>query len=255
MVTVRSLGLAGLRAGLDLFYPPHCAACERPFLENERAFLCTECEGKTERIDQSHVCRCGIPLPEGLDLCPACANSEVVLEQIRSFGWYEEREDPTHTLSTLIKIFKYGGERALVPLLASYLDAAGRELRLYIEAITFVPMRPRDQRKRGFNQAELLARELGKLWNVPVVRALEKIKKTELQARLPREQRLTNLAGAFRLAKFIPCGSILIIDDVCTTGATLTECGRTLRENGVERVYALTVARAAPGNPERSENT
>jgi ComF family protein len=245
---------AGAYAVLDLFYPPHCAVCERPFFEGERAFVCTDCESKIERIDQNHTCRCGLPLPDVLDLCPACAQSEPVLEQIRSFGWYEEREDPTHVLSTLIKIFKYGGERALALLLASYLDQAGHPLRPLIEQITFVPMTPHDERRRGFNQAELLARELGKLWGVPVVRTLEKIKDTKPQASLPHDARRENIRGAFRLAKFTPCATILIVDDVCTTSATLSECARVLIEGGVEKVYGLTVARVAQKNIERVED-
>ncbi len=236
-------------AVLDLFYPPHCAVCAAPFQEGERAFLCSDCESKIERIDQSHVCHCGLPLPEVLDLCPWCATeSERVFEQIRSFGWYEEREDPDHVLSALIKIFKYSGERALAPLLAKYLDEAGRLLRPQIEQITFVPMRPKAERERGFNQAELLAHELGKLWGIPVVRALEKIKETKPQASLSHDARRQNVQGAFRLAKFIPCASILIVDDVYTTGATLNECARTLKESGITQLYGLTVARATRKN-------
>ncbi len=232
-------------AVLDLFYPPHCAACAAPFPEGERAFLCTACESKIERIDQSRVCRCGVPLLEGLDLCPSCAQSAPILEEIRAFGWYEEREDPDHVLSTLIKIFKYGGERALAPLLATYLDGAGQTLRPLVEQITFVPMTPKDERRRGFNHAELLARELGKLWGIPVVRTVEKTRQTHPQASLPHEARRENIRGAFRLAKSVPCASILIVDDVCTTGATLTECGQILKESGIARVYGLTVARAS----------
>ena len=241
-------------AVLDLFYPPHCAVCDHPFGDGQRAFLCDECDAKIERIEQSHVCRCGIPLPDVLDLCPTCAQSERVLEQIRSFGWYEEREDPHHVLSMLIKIFKYGGERALAPLLARYLAEAGEPLRPLTEQITFVPMYYKKERERGFNQAELLARELGRLWGTPVVRALEKVKDTEPQASLPHEARRENIRGAFRLAKFTPCASILIVDDVCTTGATLSECARVLIESGVERVYGLTIARVAQTNIERAED-
>jgi len=243
-------------AVLDLLYPPHCAVCSTPFGEGERAFLCAGCESKIERIDQSHVCRCGRPLPEALDLCPWCAaESERVFEQIRSFGWYEERKDPDHVLSALIKIFKYGGERALAPLLAQYLDEAGRSLRPRIELITFVPMRPKDERERGFNQAELLARELGKLWGIPVVRALEKIKDTKSQASLrSHDERRENIRGAFGLAKFISCASILIVDDVYTTGSTLNECAQVLQESGLERVYGLTVARRVQKNIECAED-
>lgn len=250
---MRVLGRA-VYAVLDLFYPPHCAVCASPFEDSERIFLCHECDAKIERIDQSHVCHCGVPLPEVIDLCPSCAQDERVLEQVYSFGWYEEREDPHHVLSTLIKIFKYGGERALAPLLASYLAEAGEPLRPRVEQITFVPIYHEDERQRGFNQAELLARELGKLWDIPVVRALKKIKKTKPQASLSHEARRENIRGAFRLAKFTPCASILIVDDVYTTGATLSECAQVLMESGIATVYGLTVARAAQKNIVRAED-
>lgn len=232
-------------AALDLLYPPHCAVCERPFGENERAFLCGECEVQIERVAQSHLCRCGLPLPEGLDLCYECAACPRAFDLVRSFGWYEEQK----VLSTLIKIFKYGGERALAPLLANYLSQTGAALRSAVEQITFVPMRPKDERQRGFNQAELFARELGKLWDLPTVRALEKIKETKPQASLKGAERLTNLHGAFGLANSPQCATILIVDDVYTSGATMEECSRVLkRAGGYEFVYGLTLARVPQSN-------
>ncbi|MCS6903677.1 MAG: hypothetical protein NZO41_05325, partial [Candidatus Bipolaricaulota bacterium] len=177
------------------------------------------------------------------------ARSERAFEHIRSCGWYEARYE-AHVLCALIKIFKSGGARAPAPLLTSYLDHAGQSLRPLVEQITFVPMHYKKERERSFNQAELLARGLGRLWGISVVRALQKVKETKPQASLPYEARRENVRGAFGLAKFPPCASILIVDDVCTSTATLTECTRVLKEGGIHRVYGLTVARAAPKNIE-----
>lgn len=213
--------------------------------------MCSDCEARIERIDRTDLCRCGLPLAEGLDLCYNCAARPRAFDLVRSFGWYEETDDTDRVLSSLIKTFKYGGESALAPLLAQYLAQAGASLRASIAsidsigAITFVPMRPKDERRRGFNQAELLGRELGRLWNIPTVRALEKIKETEPQASLKGAKRLANLHGAFGLANSSLCATILIVDDVYTTGATLEECSRVLKAGGYERVYGLTLARVS----------
>jgi len=86
------------------------------------------------------------------------------------------------------------------------------------------------------------------------VRALEKIKDTKQQVGLSRKERRENVQGAFRLAKFTPCASILIVDDVYTTGATLNECAQALQESGLDRVYGLTVARRTQKNIECAED-
>jgi ComF family protein len=157
----------------------------------------------------------------------------------RSFGPYEGR------LARLIQLLKYHGERALArdlaPLLIAVLDE--HDLTNEIEGITFVPMSPRRRRARGFNQAKLLARHLGRRLGVPVFPALSKTRETPPQEALSRPERLRSLVGAFAPQGPARCESVLLVDDVYTTGATVTECSRALRAAGYERVCVVTLAR------------
>jgi competence protein ComFC len=116
--------------------------------------------------------------------------------------------------------------------------------------ITFVPLNPWRRRWRGFNQSELLAVKLTKLWNLKCVKLLKRVKNTKKQVGLKRVQRLKNLKEAFKVeretAKQLTAkqkSKIIIIDDVMTTGATLEECAKVLKDAGFRRVYGLVVAR------------
>jgi ComF family protein len=110
-----------------------------------------------------------------------------------------------------------------------------------------VPLHPRRQRERGFNQAEDLARGLG----LPLLRALRRVRATQPQVDLPAEQRQTNVKGAFELRRWPFPGNrrpvIVLVDDVVTTGATLDACARQLKKAGAAEIRALTAARVAIG--------
>ncbi|MGQ9477045.1 MAG: double zinc ribbon domain-containing protein [Candidatus Bipolaricaulia bacterium] len=226
------------RGALKLLYPPHCYLCNCPL---EDGFLCPSCYAQLPRPaqDEPGCARCGAPLADpALDLCPECAARPWFFTEARSFGYYEAG------LAELIKGLKFGGERALARELARYLFEAGGELFGRAEALTFVPMTQEKLRRRGFNQAELLARELSGLTGLPAVSALVKVHETEEQAALGGQERWKNVQGAFAPKGEALCARIILVDDVYTTGATAEECSRALREGGYEEVYVLTVARA-----------
>ena len=235
--------LLGELAGgvVRLLYPPHCYLCGLPL---EEGYLCPSCHGELPRLAPPWCARCGGPLedPEG-DLCLGCANRPWFFDRARSFGLYQGG------LAELVQGLKYRGERALARELARYLLEAGEDLLQLSEALTFVPLTPAKRRERGFNQAELLARELGRLTGLPTVSTLEKVRETVDQTGLGPKERWTNVRGAF--APLGPARSerILLVDDVYTTGATAEECSRALRESGYGEIYVLTVARAQPRGP------
>jgi ComF family protein len=144
--------------------------------------------------------------------------------------------------------FKFRGRRALAAPLGDLLvEAMGGRLPAGVPALLVpVPLHPRRERERGFNQASLLARRVGRAWRVPVrddvlVRAVATPSQTELDAAARR----ANVREAFRLrrADLIAGRHVLLVDDILTTGATLSECARCLREGGAATVGALTVAR------------
>jgi ComF family protein len=241
-VTERSAVLLGefARGALKLLYPPHCYLCGKPL---EQGLLCSACYAALPRPkpDERGCARCSAPLadPEA-DLGPDCATRPWFFAEAGSFGYYEAG------LAELVKGLMFGGERALARELGRYLLEAGAELLPQVQALTFVPMTKRKQRERGFNQAELLARQLGRLTGLPVISALTKVRETEEQTALGPEERRANVRGAFAPCAQTRAEALLLVDDVYTTGATVEECSRALREGGYAEVYVLTVARARP---------
>ena len=114
------------------------------------------------------------------------------------------------------------------------------------DLVVAVPLHPARLRHRGFDQAELLARILALRISLPLCPALKRIRYTTTQTAFDRAERIANLRGAFHLRKKISVRGlrVLLVDDILTTGSTLSECARVLREAGAQSIYALTAARA-----------
>ncbi len=156
-----------------------------------------------------------------------------------------------HTLRDVLHALKYDGRRSIAPRLAALMAAEGRDVLTGANLVVPVPLHPRRQRERGFNQAEELARHLG----VPMRRALRRVKATRPQVDLPAEQRRDNVRDAFALRwaigrledRPLQGYTIVVVDDVATTGATLEACARVLTSAGAAEVRALTAARVATG--------
>ena len=114
------------------------------------------------------------------------------------------------------------------------------------DVITWVPLAKRRRRERGFDQAEVLARGLAARTGLPVRALLRRVRETDPQARRTAADRRSALAGAFGVIESPPA-SVVLVDDVLTTGATAAECARVLREAGAARVGVVTAARSLPG--------
>jgi ComF family protein len=146
-----------------------------------------------------------------------------------------------------VVLFKYHNLRALAPTLARLLQDYLHSHPLPFEAVVPVPLHPRRQRQRGYNQAGLLARELGRLMGVPVAEGiLKKVRATPPhQARARRrEERRANVTRAFSCQeRGFEGRNLLLVDDVCTTGATLDACAQVLKGAGAIAVFGLTLAR------------
>jgi len=179
------------------------------------------------------------------DFCPECRKMRPAFDFARSACLYES------ALRELIHKFKYGNRRALSGVFAGImLDFIKEDPRLIkdMDIITFVPLHRRKAHARAFNQSELLARNIGREFGIPVIGCLEKIRPTKNQNELSREDRLVNVKGAFRIkpnqsADAVSGRGILLIDDVMTTGATLDETSRVLMVAGAKTVHCLTLAR------------
>jgi ComF family protein len=149
----------------------------------------------------------------------------------------------------VIHEFKYNRQIHLRHLVARWLRAALDDERLrccQFDVIVSVPLHPARQRERGFNQASLLAELLGAHTSIPCKLLLKRIRYTTTQTALDRSERMENLHNAFRLRKNADVRGlrVLLIDDVLTTGSTLSECARVLKRAGAISVHAATAARA-----------
>lgn len=146
----------------------------------------------------------------------------------------------------IISAFKFRGRRELAPLLAQMMAESLPE-KLRPELIIGVPMHPKRRRQRGYNQADLLARELGKLLGVPVsTSALVKCRSNRLQHNLSAAQRRENVKDVYQVKDpaQVAGKAVLLVDDVFTTGSTLEECARVLAEAGAGPVWGVVFARA-----------
>jgi ComF family protein len=149
----------------------------------------------------------------------------------------------------VIHEFKYNRQIHLRHVVASWLRAALDDERLrgcQFDVIVPVPLHPARQRERGFNQASLLAQLLSAHTSIPCRPLLKRIRYTTTQTALDRSERMENLHNAFRLRKNVDVRGlqVLLIDDVLTTGSTLSECARVLKRAGAKSVHAATAARA-----------
>lgn len=219
----------------DLFFPPRCVGCGR-----EGRFLCSSCVDRTPGIPTPWCPRCGQHLMAGAN-CQSCATYPLSLEGIRSAYAYAP------PLIEAITQFKYHGVRAMGVEMGELL---GRFLTLHplpVDMIVPVPLHPSRRRERGYNQAELLCVALGRRLVLPVApEALRRVRNTLPQARMDStEERRLNVAGAFAPGEEPVEGKrVLLVDDVCTTGATLGACGDALNAAGAAAVWGLTLARA-----------
>ncbi len=227
--------LKPLNGLLHLIYPLHCAVCETPIEQNQ---LCFKCENDLRPLPLGHCFQCGQWIGGSATRCLTCV--EEMAYSGFCYGLYEE----TKPLAMLIQKLKYRGDRGLIPLLGELLFQVSVSAP-QPDLITFVPMQKRRQRQRGYNQAELLAKDLSESLDVAVQSLLAKIKKTKPQAALQRRERLINLEHAF-VARPCDAQTVWLIDDVRTTGATLRACAKALKDAGVTQVVALTLAAALP---------
>jgi ComF family protein len=230
---------------------PSCAACGSPHVRPFDGPLCALCRGGLVQLSAPLCVVCGEPLASSRTagpLCPRCDAGRPSFQIARSVGRYDG------SLREIIHAFKYRRRRALAEPLASWMVESGADLLDAADAVVPVPLHPRRWLERGFNQADDLARLLGR----PVWHVLRRVRHGSPQAGLAGGARRANVHGAFALApwwrsaralRFRPPrlrnAVVVLIDDVMTTGATLDACSRVLVDAGVRRVAALTVARSA----------
>src|SRR5437773_4024903 len=227
----------------SLFYPATCVVCSANIDNAE--YLCADCRQCAPRIVAPFCAKCSEPFPGAITQTFRCANCEHrVLHFDCAVAAYRSRG----LVRKLVHEFKYAKQRHLRYPVAGWLRETLSDPRLrgrHFDVIIPVPLHPARERERGFNQATLLAELLATSTTAPLRAALERTRYTTTQTAYDRAERMENLHGAFRLRKNQDVRDlrVLLIDDVLTTGSTLSECARVLRRAGASCVYAATAAR------------
>ena len=204
---------------LDLLYPPKCAFCRKLVLDGR--MLCPDCEenlpfteNEMQRQDISHLAVCLSPL------------------------YY------TGVVRQSLHRYKFSGAAAYYRIYAEMMAACLNEQELQPDLVTWVPLSRKRLRRRGYDQAKLLAEEVARLTGLPCEQTLEKARNNPAQSGTSgAEERQKNVQGVYRTVTSFAGEHVLLVDDIVTTGATLSEAAEMLLEAGAEEVSGLTLAR------------
>ena len=209
---------------LDLIFPPKCPFCQR-ILENPRAPVCPACRPRLPWLE-------GKAGERRVDFADGCFSPLAYREAVPQ----------------AVHRYKFSRVRALgKPFAALTARCLEGHLPQGADLICWAPLSRKRLRERGFDQARLMAEEVGRLLNIPALPALEKVRNTGPQSELEEESaRRANARGAYALLPGADLRGkrVVLVDDVVTSGATLSECAALLRQGGAAEVYCLTLAQA-----------
>jgi len=220
-----------------MLYPQTCHFCG----ELNTTPICKKCAEIVEYIREPCCKRCGKPIRyKEQEYCHDCEKREVFFEQGKSV-WLHKG-----VVTWSVYQFKYHNRRIYGKFYAEELwRIYGRKIREWgIELIVPVPLHRKRKRRRGYNQAEILARHLSHLSGIPVnSKAVRRVRHTTPQKELNDKERKKNLKEAFRITKYWrKVGRVLIVDDIYTTGNTIDAVAKVLRQNGAEKIWFLTIS-------------
>ena len=235
---ILNAGRKGGRLFLRLLYPVRCPFCDEivPGFEN---LVCDSCQKELTPI-KSYCMKCGKHVQQGEEYCDACREAPHSYSRGRCLFSYEGK------VKKSIYRFKYGSRQEYAK---AYAQLIAEEMGDFIQncradALLPVPLHIRRQQKRGYNQAALLAKALGSIYHIPVYSHLiRRTKNTIPQKKLTFSQRQNNLKRAFKFIRNdVKLNTIIIIDDIYTTGSTIDAIARLCQAKGIEKIYFLTIA-------------
>lgn len=254
----RAASRGWLDAAIAACLAPRCAVCDGALHTPSLDAVCGACWESVDTFTPPLCATCGSPLAAstrgGTGACALCATSPLHdVDRAAALGFHDG------TLREVVHALKFGRRHGLARRLANALARMHPELIDGMDAAVPVPLHPGRHRARGFNQAQEIARHLG----IPVWRAIRRARRGPPQSSLDGRARRVNATGAFALSRAVLARHALgqwrarggrpleglrlvLVDDVWTTGATLSACAGVLREAGAREVTALVIARAVP---------
>ena len=224
----------------DVIYPRRCPFCDG-LLEFGGRKICRECSGKLIYVGDEYCRRCGRPLTdENAEYCRDCTRGIHLFDRGVSLYVYNDV-----TRSAIFR-FKYSNRREYADFFAADIfRKLGNELMQFrADALIPVPLYKDKLKKRGFNQAELIAAGLSGLLGIKVRNdVIERTRATRPQKALSRAERQKNLKRSFKITgNVVKLNTVIIVDDIYTTGSTMDEMAHTLKSAGIERVFFVTLA-------------
>ena len=235
----------------DIVFPNHtCLVCKAEINTSARPLLCDICDAKLPRSQK--ICdKCGCGVSEHAFVCDRCKPSKGEkgkwnFSRARSVFCYRD------CVTELVMRLKYNAEGDVAKFIAPFLEELCIKHNMQADVIIPVPLASKREKQRGYNQAKLIANELSKILQVPVLdNILVRVKHTEAQKKMTPKEREENLRGAFEIKppySAIKGKRVLLVDDVFTTGATANECARILNRAKPKSIEVVTIAGVAQEN-------
>ncbi len=228
----------GLWQLLDWLFPPVCGGCGKTYTR-----WCNECQESVHLITPPVCERCGHPV-ESEGICTSCQQNSPSFSALRSWAIYEG------ALREALQRMKYQRDIGLGEVFAQPLIELISDNHWYIDIVVPVPLSIARYKERGYNQSSLIALPIALHYGFPYrPNALKRIRETASQVGLNLIERRKNVDRAFVASpKIVKGRSVLLIDDIATSGSTMESCANALRESGAREVFGLTVARAVLSN-------
>lgn len=243
---------------LDFIYPENisCILCNKPIKKINTYSLCKDCFKELNFIQDGCI-KCGKPIIyhslEKLDICGCsyCFNKSFYFDKAISCIEYSDIS------KSMILGFKYKNKTYMAKYISNIMKEKLDLENIKFDYITFVPLHKKRMRKRGFNQSEKIAKELGKLIDIPILDCIYRKSNTNRLYNLNRKERKIELKNAFLVKEninYVNGKNILLIDDIFTTGSTVNEISKLLKLNNVNKIFVMTLLTKSNDNYIKAEN-
>jgi ComF family protein len=227
---------------LNTIFPLKCEVCQQQLPLTAGARICPVCRGKVLAIGEYFCRKCGRSMQINTSFCVDCYGLDsLYYNSIRAAGIYHG------VLREAIQAFKYKRRSCLGTELGEFMLNSYREHfpQITIDTLVPVPLHKKQSIKRQYNQSAVLAGNLSKATGIPVFpKTLARIRETRPQYTLNKQERAENIKNAFQVkdGTQLPGAKVMVIDDICTTGSTINECARVLKQAGATEVHGLVLA-------------